>query len=144
MAGLDHGWDRGEAPNHADFIHGGVGEEDFADTFRHVKAAKRDRPKKKPGCPGNDGGPHIYVWTTEYNIEDVFFKFFGFHRTERQYCAGCGKSAKRGSRHTERYVKKFQPVGRWSHPEHAHVGYAAFRKKWMVQHGWTHELYGNW
>ena len=28
----------------------------------HKKNPKKARPKKKKGCPGNDGGAHVYVW----------------------------------------------------------------------------------
>lgn len=28
----------------------------------HKKVSKKETPRKKPGCPGNDGKAHIYVW----------------------------------------------------------------------------------
>lgn len=144
MTGLYHGWSD-EPDTHADFIHGGVPVEDFADEpVRWKKKSKRETPKKKPGCPGNDGGPHIYIWTTEKNFEDLFYKFFGFHKREFRYCAGCGKNAKRGSRYTEKYVNKFKPAGRWSSPENDHAGYSEYRRKWRIQRGFTREFYGNW
>jgi len=29
---------------------------------KHKSKHGKSRPKKKPGCPGNDGKSHIYVW----------------------------------------------------------------------------------
>jgi hypothetical protein len=28
----------------------------------HKKIHKKETPRKKPGCPGNDGNAHVYVW----------------------------------------------------------------------------------
>jgi hypothetical protein len=28
----------------------------------HKKVHKKETPRKKPGCPGNDGKNHVYVW----------------------------------------------------------------------------------
>lgn len=28
----------------------------------HKKNHKKETPRKKPGCPGNDGKNHVYVW----------------------------------------------------------------------------------
>jgi hypothetical protein len=141
MTGLYHGWSD-EPDTHADFIHGGVDIDDFDDVIRHRKKAKKVRPKKKPGCPGNEGKAHIYVWTTEFNFEDCFFKFFGFHKYEKKFCAGCNKKAY-ATRKTEQYIKKFNDSTRWGSPEYRHEGYKEYVTRWRVQRGWTRELYGN-
>ena len=91
------------------FRQGGVPVEDFDDEipFRHsprrVKK-KGARAKENRGCPGNNNGEHVYVWTTEFNVEDLFFRFYGFHKYERERCCGCN-SRRRGTRLTEEYVK---------------------------------------
>lgn len=28
----------------------------------HKKVSKKETPRKKPGCRGNNDGPHVYVW----------------------------------------------------------------------------------
>lgn len=28
----------------------------------HKKVSKKETPRKKPGCPGNNGKNHVYVW----------------------------------------------------------------------------------
>jgi hypothetical protein len=35
---------------------------DGYDETKHKKVSKKTRVKKKPGCWGNNGGPHVYVW----------------------------------------------------------------------------------
>lgn len=53
MSGLDHGWDKGEKPNHADFIHGAVDVDDFD---KEVNYAPRKK-NKKGECKKNKGNP---------------------------------------------------------------------------------------
>lgn len=52
------------------------------------KKKKKDRPRV-PGCPGNDGGSHVYVWI---NYE---YDYPWFIRSKTQYeikvCCGCMK-----------------------------------------------------
>ena len=111
----------------------------------HRKAGKTKARKRVPGCPENDGGPHVYVWTTEGMQKGLFFEYFGFHRAEHKICAGCRKGAPYRSgatrRPTERYVKKFKPVGRYCRPEYEHEGYRAFRNQYIDRHGWPSYLY---
>ena len=77
---------------------------------------KKETPKKR-GCPENDFGPHIYVWTTlatnswsqflEEN--DSFFGRHGFRRREYKVCCGCGKQ--QSSRYTEEMQKRITKLG---------------------------------
>lgn len=114
---------------------------------------KKPRKKTRPGCPENNFGPHLFVWTTELESEKtLFFKFYGFHKYQREVCCGCGK--RRNSELTERYIKrkdrawekfsdlpKGEPVPRWRYrgtPRRVHYsyftwenedkGFAAFKK----------------
>lgn len=101
--GLYHGWDN-DPDQHADFVRGGVNENDFADDFPWRSKARKSKKKKRyPGCTGNDNGPHIYVWTTEGQESTLFYKHFGFAKFEKQTCCGCGKVWK--TRDSERYEK---------------------------------------
>ena len=105
MAGLNHDWDH-PGPNHADFIHGGVGVNDFDETFRYKKVKKVKKPKKprtRPGCPADNYGPHVFVWTSEGVSKNIFFDHYGYHKWEHETCAGCKK--RRNARLTERYMK---------------------------------------
>lgn len=120
MTGLYHGWD-GEKDNHADFVHGGVDPSDFEDEVRHRKKRGKARPKKKRGCPENDFGPHVYVWTTEYfrsdggfddwihHYEKDFWDRNGFNRREYKTCVGCLQRVK--SRYTEEMKKRIAKMG---------------------------------
>jgi hypothetical protein len=102
MAGLSHGWDYPDT--HADFKHGGVDIDDFdAEVNYQKRIAKKNKKAKKryPGCPENNNGPHVYVWTTEFRGERLFKDYFGFHKYEEKRCAGCGH--KDSSRLTEEY-----------------------------------------
>ena len=121
MTGLYHGWD-GEDDPHADFLHGGVDLSDFEDEVRHrKKRGKTAYKKKKRGCPGNDFGPHIYVWTTEYfrrdgsfdewtfQYEKDFWDRNGFNRREYKTCVGCLQRVK--SRYTEQFAKRVAKMG---------------------------------
>lgn len=56
------------------------------------RKAKTKKTSKHEGCPGNDDGPHVYVWTRE-----TFWKpswrfnnwFWYFSDYEYKTCAGC-------------------------------------------------------
>lgn len=63
---------------------------------------KQNGKPRKRGCPANNNKAHVYVWTTENNIEDLFFRFYGFHKWEKEFCCGCDN--RRGRRLTERYL----------------------------------------
>lgn len=102
-----HCWDDEPGEHHKDFIRGGVKIEDFDDEPMRERTAGKSRRKarvrKTPsGCPGNDFKAHVYIWTTEQNEEDSFFKFYGYHRFEKKVCCGCEKKTY-GRRSTPRY-----------------------------------------
>lgn len=124
---------------------GAVGVEDFYKEVNYTPKKKvKAKPAKqtRPGCSGNEGKRHIYVWTTEFNLEDLFFKFFGFHKYEKKFCAGCSKR-QYGTRKTERYVRKFKDQSVWGSPEYQHEGFREYRQKWLTQRGYTSEVWGN-
>lgn len=103
-----HCWDYNETDHHKDFIRGGVRAEDFDDIprYRHPKRRtkkKSARAKKNHGCTGNDNGPHVYVWTTETQVEDLFFRFYGYHKFEKEVCVGCRNYRRKQT--TARYEK---------------------------------------
>lgn len=117
MSGLDHGWDKGEEPNHADFIHGGVGVDDFEKEVNYQTRTKKNKARapRVRGCQGNDNGPHVYVWTTEHVNDWLafyggdFYERSGFHRREYKTCCGCGKVA--NSRYTDEMAKAIAKRG---------------------------------
>lgn len=88
MAGLYHGWDH-EEDNHADFKHGGVGIEDF-ESPRHKKKSLKKKTGKR-GCPGNDFGPHVYIWIDWDGRQDSLW--FRDNTYEIKVCCGCEKRA---------------------------------------------------
>ena len=90
---------------------GAVEIEDFDDEPRYHKAGHgtggcgtRKKRRQSRGCPANNNGAHVYVWTSEREITDIFFNHFGFHKKESKVCCGCGVIAK--SRETEEYMKR--------------------------------------
>jgi hypothetical protein len=126
-----------------DVRNGAVEADDFEKEVNYRPKKKVKSRSRAPGCAGNDGGKHIYVWTSEGQMEDLFFMYFKFHKHEQKLCAGCMKrDSGTRSRYTERYVKKFKPTGRWDSPERKHPGYKAFREQWLIQRGYTPEWYG--
>lgn len=150
---------------HKMFTQGGVPIEDFDEEFRHIKVkAKKPRKKTRAGCPETEFKSHLYVWTSEYEDKlTLFYRYFGFHKYEREFCVGCGK--KRGSRHSEKYearkrreydkryggsefnVKRGEPVPkyrrnripsyRWWSWEMHHEGFMAYRREYINQRGYT-------
>ena len=112
MTGLYHGWDH-EKDNHADFKHGGVDPSDFEEeVVRHRKKRGKKRPPKKKGCPGNDFGPHVYVWVPKVYVFD-WWPEYGVdksNRYESKVCCGCNKSAGK-TRYTEEFAKRVQKMG---------------------------------
>lgn len=106
-----HCWDGYNFPNHSDFIRGGVEASDFDDEVRYRRPNSGRRYGRSPkrrrdtrGCPANEGKGHVYVWTSEREVTDIFFKHFGFHKKESKVCAGCGVVSK--TRETEEYMKR--------------------------------------
>jgi len=100
---------------------GAVEVEDFDDEVRIRKSKKKAPKPRQRGCPGNDHGAHVYVWTTEleptgylvisWNQKKYpsFYKKHGFHRQEAYACVGCGTVKKR--RYTEQMQKRIAKVG---------------------------------
>lgn len=108
---------------------------DFDDEVRYRKPGKgsgygrnRKRPSNKRGCPANNNKGHVWVWTTEYEPTDIFYKHFGFHKKESKVCCGCSKVDK--TRESEEYmrrkerawrkrtggefeIKRGEPISRW-------------------------------
>lgn len=86
--------------------------EDFDEEPRYHKvnrgrkwAYSKKRPRgPKRGCSGNEGKGHVWVWTSESEPTDIFYKHFGFHKKESKVCCGCGIIAK--SRETEEYMRR--------------------------------------
>lgn len=75
---------------------GAVEISDFDEDIKYRKPGKgygygrnRKRPKGNKGCPANEGKAHVWVWTSEYEVTDIFFKHFGFHKKVSRVCAGC-------------------------------------------------------
>jgi hypothetical protein len=91
-------------------------EDELVDYVR-VRKKNKKRPKKKRGCPGNDFGPHVYVWQPMISLyswwpeagPDPFFAKHGFHRREEKVCCGCPK--RDGFRYTEQFQKLINKKG---------------------------------
>lgn len=51
---------------------------------------KNYQKKIRKGCPGNNNGAHVYVWTAEFAWDYYWEKyFFGANRYEYYICCGC-------------------------------------------------------
>lgn len=67
----------------------------------HKKAGKKASVKKHPGCPGNEGKAHIYVWVKSLTQRYHYWHDAdGWHSkpmkgeyltSHRHVCLGCGK-----------------------------------------------------
>lgn len=162
------GYENGGDP-FKNFRRGGVEPDDFekeVDYRPRTRKTKKKNPSPKPGCPGNDGAEHIYVWTTEREVRDFFFDYYGYHRYESHICVGCGKNGHR-RRHTEKYekrkhrewtkryggefdVKRGEPLSRWGRGpnyrwwswENYDPEYTAKRREYIARHGYTSYIYG--
>jgi hypothetical protein len=166
-------WDcnRLDLDPHKEFIRGRV-DPDFGEVEVNYKPRKKiktppDRKRTRPGCPANDNKAHVYVWTTEGMERDFFSDYYGFHKTERRLCCGCGK--RNGSRLSEEYMKvkerkwaklatpeKGVPIPRWNYRgrprrvyfkywtwENDDPDYTAARKEYREKHGWDEYFYGS-
>lgn len=73
-------------------IRQGAGEDAFWDEDELVtfpSQTKKKKHKRHQGCPGNDNGAHVYVWTLDEN--DWWRHYFPNEKREAKMCAGCGK-----------------------------------------------------
>lgn len=145
---------------------GALDVEDFEKevNYRPSAKAKKTKGKTRPGCPGNEYGPHVYVWTSEREMDSLFYRYFGWHKYQSHICAGCGKKDR--SKYSDKYearkkkewdkryavsVKRGEPVGRgrgrgpyyryWEW-ESYHEGFRAYRKDYLTQKGFTNLVYG--
>jgi len=133
MANCDCSWC--DTRKYKEFVQGGAGD-GYEDT-KHKKSAKNKKRKKVPGCPGNDGKKHLYVWTTEgdhWLTDRLFYQIFGYHKYEFSVCCGCGK--RRGSRRTERYMKKAR--SKWDSWENRDERYRAEKQRLYAKYGWRY------
>lgn len=154
------GW--GEYLTKKDFNRGKVEVSDFDEEtrYRHAKRRKKkEKVKTRPGCIGNDYGPHVFVWTQELERKNtLFYKFYGFHKYHREVCAGCSKTRK--VEHSERYTKrnerawnrlstppKGEPVSRWARGkirpsyfsfEQYDDEFVAYKREFIAKHGYLY------
>jgi hypothetical protein len=66
---------------------------DGYDETPHRKT-KTKKSNKHVGCPGNNDGPHVYVWTREAYWRPVWYWnswFWSLSDYEYRICAGCYK-----------------------------------------------------
>lgn len=147
---------------------GGVDPEDFymEVNYSPKRKSKKKREKKKyPGCPGNEGKAHIYVWTTEREFQDLFYRYFGFSKYQSNICVGCGK--RNGVKNSDKYearkqrewdkrytvtVKRGEPVPRygWRYRpsfkywqwENELPEYREYRREYISRYGYNQYVYG--
>lgn len=160
-----HCWDAGESEHHKDFIQGAVDPDDgwVEVNYQARPKSKNKKKKTRPGCSGNEYGPHIYVWTTEREFRDFFYDYFGFPKYQHKVCVGCGKT--NGSKHSDEYMKvkerkwakkatpeKGVPVSRWNRRyrsfkwwswESEDAEYMAARREYIDRNGYPRYLYSN-
>lgn len=162
-----HCWDEG-GPHHKDFIRGAVEPDDFEKEVNYKPKAKKSKSVSKrnyPGCPGNEGKAHVYVWTTEYEVKDFFYDYYGFYKNQSRICAGCGK--KNGSKPSDPYMRRKnrewdkryggeynmergKPLSRyrrgpsfsWWSWESYDEEFTTKRREYIKRYGWTHYIYG--
>lgn len=83
---------RAELAEYKDAYHGAIEDAlwDEDELVDHQPASKKKKRSKRPGCPGNEGNAHVYVWVP-YPASEVWW------RTDAQYeikvCCGCEKRA---------------------------------------------------
>lgn len=79
---------RAELRDHKD-IKRGAGEDAFWDEDELIdyRPSRKSKKKKKPGCPENNNGPHVWVWV----------EWWPGSRYETKVCCGCEKR-NRGSK----------------------------------------------
>lgn len=133
---------------------GAVDPDDFYKEVNYRPKAKAKKAKKRyPGCPGNDKGPHVYMWTTEKNREDLFFDYYGFHKHEKKVCVGCGHVDKsrttaeydeRNSKEKDKAYRKGRHVWNFWGFENYDEEYRAVRAAYIKRRGWDEYAYGGW
>lgn len=136
--------------------------EDFDEEVRYRRPSRgrgysynKKRKREPRGCPANNNKAHVWVWTTEKEITDIFFNYFGFHKRETKVCCGCGKVSK--TRETEEYmrrkerawrkrtggefnVKRGEPVSRYSR----YRGKSFWSFSWEMEDPKYQEIYDAW
>lgn len=145
---------------------GAIEPDDFEKEVNYQKRLKKKnkRTRSYPGCPGNDGNAHVYIWTTETETPSFFEDYYGFPRRQRRVCAGCGKYS--SSKLSDEYmaakirrwnklpdVEKGVPIpwrynrrgmirfAYWSW-ENDDADYMAARSDYIDQHGWSDYVWG--
>lgn len=63
----------------------------------YKKSAKKKKSKKRLGCPGNDGGAHVYVW-----VDETYSTIYWTYSVSFQTCAGCLQRGSAPVRHPRR------------------------------------------
>lgn len=145
---------------------GAVEPEDFYEEVNYQQRLKKKnkRVRNYPGCPGNDGKAHVYVWTTETVPTTLFEDYYGFPKYQRHVCAGCGKA--KGYKLSDEYMKvkerkwaklpeceKGRPMSRWRRQsgmvrfnywswEDDDTAYQAYRREYIDRHGFTDYVWG--
>lgn len=65
---------------------------------RFPKAGKKKRRERVPGCPGNDGKSHVYVWITYKEYYSPWEEPSYAKGWTVKVCAGCGKRPRKSIR----------------------------------------------
>lgn len=114
------------------------------------KKRRKNSVKKYPGCPGNDRGSHVYIWTTEYNTPNLFSDYYGFHKREKKICAGCEHIDKtrltdeyreRNDKFKEKRARRGERIWKWISFEDYDEDYRAARKHCRDRYGWHEYIY---
>ena len=89
MTGLNHDWDKGEGPNHADFVHGAVPVSDFDDEIPYRKKRRRRRrgkvcakSKANEPCEFTIRTIKTYYWSKYYE-KYMYYGSMACHRCGR-------------------------------------------------------------
>jgi len=146
---------KSEAARNKDFRQGAINPDVYDEEVNYSPKTKAKKTKKRyPGCPGNDKGPHIYVWTTEKNNHTLFFEHYGFHKYEKRICVGCNHVDRkrttqayreRNAREKDKAARRGQRTYKyWTFEDHDEE-YREVRRRYISRHGWDEYAYnGMW
>lgn len=82
MSGLRHGWGKFDDNGHADFVHGGVGPDDFEEEFKYTKPARSNfNGKRKRACKKSKTGEQC-----DFSVVITVHKWY-----DVVTCSRCGK-----------------------------------------------------